>query len=134
MRRELVEQRRDVQGLRHLGHALHHCGLLELPFHQREGEVLAGGHMREERQVLEHHGEVALLRPLIAHGHAADGDLALVRRHQPQQQAEDRRLARARRAEDAEELVVFDDEVDVLHGDGLAVRLARVPEFEPCHG
>ena len=114
-------------------HARHDGGLFQLPFHQREGEILPGGHVGEERQVLEDHGEVALLGPLIAHGRAADGDLAFVRRHQPQQQAENGRLARARRAEDAEELVVLDDEVDVLHGDSLAVVLARVPEFEPCH-
>ena len=84
----------------------------DAPELQAEGDVLVHALVRPHRIALEHHPHVA---PLGWH-HAgrrgerdrADPDGALVGRHEPGDQAEERRLAAAARAQQRHELVVLD--------------------------
>ena len=55
------------------------CGDLRgrhLPHAQTEGDVLEHRHVREQRQILEHHAEPALARLQIVDHSVADDDLA----------------------------------------------------------
>ena len=47
---------------------------------QAEGDVLEHGHVREEREILEHHAEPALARLQVVDHRVADDDLAAGRR------------------------------------------------------
>ena len=86
-----------------LGHAL----LLE-----REPHVLGDRELRVQRVVLEHHGDVAVARPHVADVAIADVDRAGVERFEPGEHAQRRRLARARRTDEHQELTVADLEVE----------------------
>ena len=86
---------------------------------QREGHVLAHRHVRVERVVLEHHGDVAVLRRHVVHHAAADRDLAAGDVLEPGDHAQQRRLAAAGRADQHDELAVRDVDahaVQDLHG------------------
>ena len=78
------------------------------------GHVLAHRHVRIERVVLEHHGDVAVLGFEVVHHALADRDLAggdcLQSRHHAQQ----RRLAAARRSDHHHEFAVADVHIDAL--------------------
>ena len=72
--RALVEVLADAQdrgGARHRGVDL---GLRPAGHLEREAHVLAHGHVRVERVVLEHHGDAAVRRLLAGHVAAVDGD------------------------------------------------------------
>ena len=86
-----------------------------------------------EREVLEDDRDVAVARPEV-------GDVLVVEQHAPgvelleaEDRAQRRRLARARRPEDGEELAVGDVERDVVHGRHAAEALADALEADPCH-
>ena len=90
---------------------------------QRKADVLRHRHVRIERVALEHHRHVALARLLR-------GDVGAVHRHragahrlQAGEDAQRRRLARARGAEQDEELARPDLEVDAVQHRGRAVAL-----------
>ena len=68
---------------------------------QAERHVLDHRHVRIERVVLEHHGDVAVLRRHVVDDVAADGDLAAGDVLQARDHAQRRRLAAARRARPA---------------------------------
>ena len=70
--------------------------------------------MRVEREGLEHQGDVAVGRLQVLHRLAVDQDVALVDRLQAGDGAQRRRLAAARLAEQHDELVVLDLQVQVL--------------------
>ena len=53
---------RDIQTLRSLGHAARDLRLREPRHAQRKADILGDRHVRVERVVLEHHGDVAVLR------------------------------------------------------------------------
>ena len=101
---------------------------------QSEAHVLEHGLVRIERVVLEHHGDVAILgldvvdHPAVDPG-PAGGDCLRTGRH-----ARDRGLAAARRSHQGDELPLLDREVEVVHRDDIAERLADVLEGdERCH-
>src|SRR5262249_29974007 len=100
---------------------------------QAEGEVVAHAHMRIERVVLEHHGDVAILRLQMVHHPVADGDGAAADVLQPGNHAQRGRLAAAGRSDQHDELAVLDREVEVRHGDDVAVALAHIAEDEASH-
>ena len=105
-RGSLAKQRRDVHGLGRRRTRLLDLGLRLLLDAQAEGDVLVHRHVREQREILEHHAEPALAGlEVVDHG-VADDDLADGRRLQPGDHVERRRLAAAGRADHDQELAV----------------------------
>ena len=72
-----VEQHADVEDARRLVHPALDLVLWELPQLQAERHVVEHAHVRIERIVLEHHGDVAVTRRHIVHDVAADPDFAI---------------------------------------------------------
>ena len=104
-----------------LGRVLDHLvdpGLLDLRHLQRERHVLAHGHVRVERVVLEDHRDVAVLRRLAVDDVVADPQLAVGDVLEPGDHPQRRRLAAAGRADEDQELAVGDVEVELLDGLG----------------
>ena len=114
-----VEHLVDAPGDLRLGHAQ----LLEA-----ERDVLLDRHVREERIGLEHHVHGLLVRRHVGHVHAVDEDLAGRRPLEAGQHAEQRRLAAAGTAQQAEDLLLVDVEGDVVDRDELAELLG-----DPLH-
>ena len=90
---------------------------------QREADVLLDRHVRIERVALEHHRDVALAGLLRRHVDAVHQHAARVHRFEAGEDAQRRRLARSRRAEQDEELARLDREVDAVQHRRLAVLL-----------
>jgi hypothetical protein len=99
-----------MQFLRHGRHSCLDLVFRHLALDQREADILLRRHMRKQRQVLEHHRHVALGRRHSIDRLAADQDVSGIGCLQPEHQAKDCRLARQRRPEKAEELIVVDGE------------------------
>jgi hypothetical protein len=102
------------------GPALHLDGRLH--------DVLQNGQVRPEREMLEHHADaraharqVSIVHDDAARGHAdtlaAEIDFAAVRPLQPVDASEQRRLARARRTQQAHRLAAMHAEADVVQHD-----------------
>ena len=99
-----------------------------------EGHVLEHRHVRVERVVLEHHGDVAVLgRRLVDQG-IADPDLAGGDLLEAGDHAQGRALAAARRADQDHELAIGDREVDAAHRLDAAIALAEALEGDRGHG
>jgi hypothetical protein len=97
------------------------------------GHVVAHVHVRIERVVLEHHGDVPVLRLDVVHDAAADADLPrgdlLQARDHPQQ----RRLAAARGPDDDHELAVGDLQIHAVHDLCLPEGLAHAAQDHLGH-
>src|SRR5690606_22305317 len=87
----------------------------ELPQLQAEGHVLEDRHVRIERVVLEHHGDVPVLRRHVVDDAVADPDFALGHLFQPGDHPQGRALPAARGPDEHDELIVGDIEVDAAH-------------------
>ena len=129
-----LEQRLDAEDVGGFAHPLVDVVLRIAAHLQAEGHVVEHGLVRVERVVLEHHGDVAVLRRQVVHHLLADADLArgdlLQAGHHPQR----RRLAAARRPDQHEELLVADFEVDVLDGvKAVVVVLVQVADRDVGH-
>ena len=100
---------------------------------QREGDVLADGHVGEERVGLEDHAD----RPLAGGhvGQVAPGDLddARIGPLEPGDAAEQRRLAAARGAEERDELARRHLERDVVERPDLSEAFADPLQRDPAH-
>jgi hypothetical protein len=105
-----------VQELRRAPHLPLHLVLRRLLHPQTEGHVLEHGHVREDRVVLEHHGEAAPARRKAAHVVAADHDAAGILPLEACDDAQKRGLAAARRPQQGDELAVADVQRDLLKG------------------
>src|SRR5690606_15049979 len=105
--RKQRDQAEDLGGALHAAVAL---GLGRVPQLQREGHVLGDRHVRVERVVLEHHGNVALLGRDIVDDPFADRDLTAGDALQPGDHPEQSGLAAARGADERDELAI--DDVD----------------------
>src|SRR5205085_2398998 len=81
---------------------------------EREGHVVADRHVLERCVVLEHEADVASLRSQSGRVLAGEKHLARVRPFQPGHDSQQRRLARAARAEDCCERACGDLERDVF--------------------
>ena len=68
---------------------------LRMPQLQPERHVVEHAHVRIQRVVLEHHGDVAVARRHVVHHVAADPDLALGNLLEPRDHAQRRGLAAA---------------------------------------
>ncbi len=150
-----LEVRLEAEQLRDLARALLALGLRHLRDAQRERDVRGDGEVRIERVVLEDHRDVALLRRQVGDVAVADEDRAGVDLLEPGEHAQRRRLARARRADEDEELAVLDLEVERVDRRARpcrrrsasparsarppsapppAARAARRPRTAPCAG
>jgi hypothetical protein len=85
-----------------------------------EADVLGHGQVREERIVLEDHADAATLGrhpgAVAGDGRVLEPDLAGVRVLEAGDQAQQRRLAAAARAEERDDLALLDAEVGGVHG------------------
>ena len=82
--------------------------------------------MRVERIILEHHGDVAVLRVALVDDLAVDADLAARRLLQARDHAQDGALAAARWPDQHQKLLVGDIEVDAVDDRLRAERLAQL--------
>ena len=96
--------------------------------------VLGHRHMRIERVVLEHHGDVPLERRQIVDPPPTDQDVAGARILQPGDEIERRRLAAAGRPEQGHELPVADLQVDAPADGDRAETLGDGAQFDLGHG
>ena len=133
LNRLALAEARQLHDLEHLvdaetpiapGHALHA---------QPVGDVLAHGHVREERVVLEDGVDVPRVRRQAGDVAPRKLDPPLVGALEACDQAERRRLAGAGGAKQCEELAGGDLEVDAVDGDHVAVRLADADEPNVWH-
>ena len=92
---------------------------------QAEGDVLRHGHVLEDRVVLEHEADVALLRRQLGGLDALDADRALVGGVEAGDDPQQRGLAAARRAEQRRQLAGRQGHDDVVEGDEVAEPLGR---------
>ncbi len=100
---------------------------------QPERHVLCDRHVRIERVVLEHHRDVAVLRRHVVDDVAADHDVAVADVLQARDHAQRGRLAAAGGADQHDELVVGDVEVDAAHGFDVVVTLNYLPQSNVSH-
>ena len=131
--RQALEQARDVE---HLCGALHPAVdlvLRKFARAQAERDVLEHVHVRVERVVLEHHGDVAIARPHVVDHLAVDRDRAVVDLLEARDRAQERALAAAGRAHQHRELALGDVEVDAAHGVGLAIELVQAGDLQSRH-
>ena len=95
--------------------------------------VVGDGHVRIERVVLEHHGDVALFRRQIVDHPVADADFArgdvLKAGDHPQQ----RRFAAARWADQHDELAIADRNIDAVDDGCRAKSLMHVANCDRSH-
>jgi hypothetical protein len=101
----------DPRGLAHAGDALL---LLDALLLEREAHVLGDAQLRIQRVVLEDHGDVAVARAHVGDVAVADADRAGIERLEAGEHAQRRRLARARRPDEHEQLAVADVEVEAV--------------------
>ncbi len=101
---------------------------------QAEGDIVEDGEMREQREVLEHEPDPALLR---RHEAVGSGDLLAVEQHAARGRAldaggdpEQGRLAAARRPEQAEDLRRRDVEADAVEREHVAIAARQILEGE----
>ena len=78
-------------------------------------------HVREQRVVLEHHADVALVRRNARQRLALEQDFAGGRRLEPREQHQRRRLSRSRRPEQCQELAPLDIEIELVDDAGDAI-------------
>ena len=90
---------------------------------QREADVVAHVEVRIERDRLEDHRDVPLLRRNIVHRPLAEVELTAGRLLEPGQHVQRRRLAAAGRAEQHQQLAVLDLEVEIADGGEPALEL-----------
>ena len=90
---------------------------------QPEGDVFAHGHVAEQCVVLEHEADAALAGGDIVDAPPADEDIAAVRLLQPCNHAQDGGLARAGRAEQADEAPLFHGKIHIVRGLEMTKRL-----------
>jgi hypothetical protein len=126
----------QLHELEHVGDARLDLRVLHLRPPEAERDVLEDREVREQRVVLEHGVHVALVRRQPGHVLALELDPAGRRLLEPADHPERRRLAAARRPEQAEELPVHHFEIDVIHGVHIAERLRYLdePDVDSMHG
>src|SRR5205823_10373688 len=109
----------------HLGDALGDPGSFPPAHFQGKSDVLGHVHMREERIALKDETEIAILG--LNRGDVAAGkrDRAFVEPREAGDGHEERRLARARGAEQGDELALLDAEIDAAKSGHRTVMLAQ---------
>src|SRR6185436_6186681 len=100
------------------------------PHAQAEGDVLEDRHVAEEGIVLEHEADPALANVGVGCVLAVEEDGARVGHLEAGDDAQQRRLARARRPEQRDQLAGGDVETEVVADDGGAEALLQVAHFD----
>jgi hypothetical protein len=121
--RRAIEHRGEGEGGRRGVDAIGDLGGGQLSQLEREGHVLAHGHVRVERVALEDHGDVALRGGDVVDDAAADPELAGGDRLEAGDHPQRGALAASRGAHEDDELAGVDGEVDAVDGDDAAVVL-----------
>ena len=101
---------------------------------QRKAHVVRDRHVRIERVVLKHHGNVTLLGLEIIDHFVADHDLAAADGLQLRQHPQQRGLAAARGADEDDELAVGDVDLDAVDHMDRAIGFLHVREGYLGHG
>ena len=101
------------------------CGLSDLA--RRKRDVVQNRHVRKEVKSLEHHADLGAHAIDVGCGKllAVDGDLSLGRHIEVVDRAQERRLARAGRPYDDDDLLVRDFEVDAFQDEVVAECLVK---------
>ena len=128
-----VQQLGDVEDARGMVDALADLFLGEFAQFQPERHVLEHRHMRVERVILEHHRDVAILRRPVVDDLAADIDVAGGDFLEARDHAQRRRLAAAGRADQHDELVIGNVEVDAAHDFDVIEALDHVTQRDFRH-
>ena len=110
----------ELDEVQKLVDALCDLGFRPLAHLQSERDVVAHRHVLERSVVLEDEADVPLLRSERGGVLSAEEDLSRVRGLEPGDDAEQRRLARAARAEESRQRSALDVERDVVEGDEVA--------------
>ena len=106
-----------------------------LPQLQAERQVLLDRHVRVERVVLEHHGDVPVLRRQVVDHPVADLDRAAGDLLEPGDGPQRGGLAAPGGTDEYHELAVFDVKAQVVNGlDAACVRFFHVLQDDLCHG
>src|SRR5699024_9689784 len=101
---------------------------------QAIGHVVENTHVRIERIILKHHGDVPVFGFQAIDDAPADGDLTPGDDLQPRDHAEESGLAAARGPDDDDQLTVGDVDRDAVNDLGVAVALEDVPDGDIGHG
>ena len=133
--RAFAEMRGKAQRLRGLAHALLGLRGRSAPGHEPERHVLAHGHVRIEREPLEHHRDVPLLGLEARDVAPVHVDVSAGRRLQPGDEAEERGFSASRRPEHRQELAVLKLEIDsVERARSVRIGEGEVFQREGSHG
>jgi hypothetical protein len=96
------------------GNAILDLRIVLRPRPQGACDILKGVHMREQREILERHADIAMLGCHIRHVLVVDADFTRCRFLDPGDEAEQHRLAGAGRSEDDDDLARIGTERDIL--------------------
>ena len=128
-----VEQRVEPENIGGALDAAVDLGPRRAPQLEREAHIGGDRHVGIERIVLEHHGDVALLRRHVVDHALADADLARGDVLQPRNHAQQGRLAASRRPHQHDELAVADRDADAMDDLDRAESLADVADRDWRH-
>src|SRR5262245_5283841 len=133
--RATIEQRFNGEDFGRPAHGGIDLGLLDAAIAQAERQIVVHAHVLIKRVVLEHHGDVAILRLQAVDDAIADGDGAVADLLQARYHAQGGGFAATRGADQNHELMVGDMQVEILHGgDAARVGLVHVAEGDFRHG
>ena len=124
----------ELHQVEHLHHALANLVLGNLLHPQAVGDVVEDGHVRKQRVALEHRVHVALERLLIGHVGAGKQDLACSGLLKAGDHTQRRRLTRAGRAQNRQELALLHIDGQVFDHMVLAVELIDVLNLDEWFG
>ena len=129
-----LEEGLDAEHACSFHHARLDLGLRRFPVAQAVGHVVVDRHVRIERVVLEHHGDVALGRLDVVDHAIADPNLARADGLDPSDHAQQRRFPAAGGPHEHAKGAVGHVETDALDGfDAAGIELANVFEIHACH-
>ena len=121
-----IQQVLDLQDLSSLVHTLVDLILRGLAQFQTESDVLVNGHVGVQSVALEHHGDITILRGNVVDQTAADVHLALGDLLQTGDHTQGGGLAAARGADEDDELLILDLQVEVGNRRGSCARIDLV--------
>jgi hypothetical protein len=100
---------------------------------QAKADVLRHVHIGKQRIALKHHADAAFLRRLVGDFIAADADAARGRGFKAGNHAQHGGFAAAGRAEEGNELALFDAHIEVVHHDMVVKALVQIIDGEVSH-
>ena len=128
-----LQQRRQPQQLGRLLKTLPALGLADLAHLQTELDVVGHAQMREQRIVLEHHGNAALRRRQMGNVATIDAHRPRGGHVQPGNHAQGGGFAAARRAEQDAERAWFNAQIHGMQGRGVTPGFGDVLQLDQRH-